>query len=155
VGYVEQHLLPGERIVYRATPHPVLIALPLAMLVLAALVVVYGVASDWSLCTVAGLAGFAVFLLSSMSAAMTYFTTEFALTNRRIIAKDGLIRQRSVEMLLAQVESIGVSQPILGRVLDFGTITVVGTGGTREPFRTIAAPMELRRRVHMQISERS
>ena len=91
-------------------------------------------------------------LLSAISAVITYLTTEFALTNKRIIAKSGLVRRRSVELLLPKVESIGVDQPILGRILDYGTITVTGTGGTKEPFGTIAEPMELRKRVNAQIS---
>lgn len=153
MAYVEDHLLPGEKVIYQATPHWVLIGLPLGMLVLALSGVLYGVLSNSGLSALLGLGCFAIFFFSAMLQGVTYFTTEFALTDRRIIAKDGLIRQRSVELLLSQVESIGVNQPLLGRVLDFGTITVVGTGGTREPFRDIADPMQLRRRVHMQISE--
>jgi uncharacterized membrane protein YdbT with pleckstrin-like domain len=155
VGYVERHLLPAEKVVYRAAPHWVLIGLPLSILLLAVVVVLYGVFGDSGFSTILGLGCFTMFFFITLSSAVTYFTTEFALTDRRIIAKDGLIRQRSVELLLSQVESIGVSQPLVGRVLDYGTITVVGTGGTREPFRVIAGPMELRKRVHMQISERN
>lgn len=153
MGYVEEHLLPGEKVVYQATPHWVLIGWPLVMLVVAVSAVLYGVLSDIGFCTFIGLGAFAIIFWQTMSEGATYFTTEFALTDRRIIAKDGLIRQRSVELLLSQVESIGVSQPLPGRILDYGTITVVGTGGTREPFRVIASPMELRKQVHMQISD--
>ena len=81
----------------------------------------------------------------------SYKTTEFAVTNKRVIAKTGWIRRRSLELLLTKVESIGVSQPIMGRVFNYGTITVVGTGGTREPFHNIVEPMGFRKRVNAQI----
>jgi len=86
------------------------------------------------------------------NALITYYTTEFAVTDKRVIAKTGLVRRHSLELLLTKVESVGVDQPILGRLLNYGTITVVGTGGTKEKFKNIVDPMELRSQVHTQIS---
>jgi uncharacterized membrane protein YdbT with pleckstrin-like domain len=54
--------------------------------------------------------------------------------------------------LLSKIETIRVEQGILGRALDYGTIVVSGTGGSKEPFRTIASPMEFRRKVQEQIA---
>jgi len=54
--------------------------------------------------------------------------------------------------MLGKVEGIGVDQTLFGRLLDYGTITVTGTGGTKEPFTNIAAPLEFRRQVQGQIS---
>jgi uncharacterized membrane protein YdbT with pleckstrin-like domain len=86
---------------------------------------------------------------------LVILTTEFALTNRRIIARKGIIRQRSMEILLNQVESIMISQPLDGRIFGFGTVTIIGSGGTREFFRSIDNPMELRKQVNSQISKLS
>ena len=72
-------------------------------------------------------------------------TSEFAITNRRLIIKTGLISRHTLEMNLSKVESINVDQSILGRILDYGSIAIIGTGGTREPFDNIAHPMEFRR----------
>ena len=68
-------------------------------------------------------------------------TSEFAVTTKRVFVKTGIVSRRSVELLLPKVESIQVDQGILGRLLNYGTITVVGTGGTRDPLKKIAAPM--------------
>jgi uncharacterized membrane protein YdbT with pleckstrin-like domain len=76
-----------------------------------------------------------------------YATSEFAVTNKRVIMKVGWVRRRSLETLLSKVESIGVDQGIVGRMLDFGTISVNGTGGTSESFPQIGAPLEFRRQV--------
>ena len=79
-------------------------------------------------------------------------TTEFGLTNRRLIGKRGFIRRRSLELLLTKVESISVSQSLWGRLFNYGTIVVVGTGGTREPFGFIEDPLKLRQAVQRQIA---
>ncbi|HEX9400869.1 MAG TPA: PH domain-containing protein [Anaeromyxobacter sp.] len=75
-------------------------------------------------------------------------TSEFAVTNRRVIIKVGLISRRTVELKLEKIESIGVDQSIPGRIFGYGTIVVKGTGGTNEPFRGIARPLEFRKAVN-------
>jgi membrane protein YdbS with pleckstrin-like domain len=79
-------------------------------------------------------------------------TSEFAVTNKRVLIKTGWIRRHSLETLLTKIESIRVEQSVLGRMLDYGTIIISGTGGSKEPFHKIAEPMIFRRRVQDQIS---
>ncbi|TXI12189.1 MAG: PH domain-containing protein [Polynucleobacter sp.] len=74
-------------------------------------------------------------------------TTELVITNRRIIAKFGLISRYTIEINLSKVESISVSQSIFGRLLDYGDIEIVGTGGTREPIQFISKPILFRKKV--------
>ena len=62
-----------------------------------------------------------------------------------------MIRRHSLELLLQKVEGIGVDQGIAGRVLGYGTITVSGTGGTKESFPLISDPLEFRRQVQANI----
>jgi uncharacterized membrane protein YdbT with pleckstrin-like domain len=54
--------------------------------------------------------------------------TEIAVTDRRVIVKTGLIRRHTAEMNMDKVESVTVYQPVLGRLLDFGSVQVRGTG---------------------------
>ena len=155
MGYAEENLMPGEQIMYKAQLHWALFIGPVVGFILAVLLFMIPFSSqDSSFPFLRFLAGliFLSAILSGLSAIVSYVTTEFVLTDKRIIAKTGLVRRRSVELLLNKVESIGVNQPIMGRILDYGTITVTGTGGTKEPFRNIAMPMELRSRVHAQIA---
>ena len=74
------------------------------------------------------------------------WTSEYAITNKRVVIKVGLIRRRTIEMNVQKVESINVDQSILGRLLRYGDITVVGTGGTRESFKTLADPIGFRKK---------
>src|SRR6185369_4260690 len=79
-------------------------------------------------------------------------SSEFAVTDKRVIIKVGWIRRRTLETMLAKVEGVGVDQTLTGRMLGFGTITVTGTGGTKEEFDRIADPLEFRRQVQSAIS---
>jgi uncharacterized membrane protein YdbT with pleckstrin-like domain len=79
--------------------------------------------------------------------------TEMALTNRRVVIKTGLVGRTTIEMLLNKVESIEVSETVLGRMLGYGTIVVIGTGGTPEPFHRVAHPLEFRSKVQQQIEK--
>jgi uncharacterized membrane protein YdbT with pleckstrin-like domain len=78
-------------------------------------------------------------------------SAEFAVTNKRVILKTGFVRNKTAEMFLAKVESVGVEQSVLGRLLGYGSIVIRGTGGSLEPFSDIARPLEFRRQIQQQI----
>jgi len=91
-------------------------------------------------------------VLLSASPLVAYWTTEFGVTNKRMIVKVGFIRRRTLELLLRQVEALSVDQSLSGRMLDYGTITLSGTGGVREVFHRVREPLELRRRIQGQVA---
>ena len=74
-----------------------------------------------------------------------YKTTELAVTNRRVIAKFGFISRRTVELNITKVESVQVDQSALGRLFDFGTLVISGSGGSQEPIPGISKPMAFRK----------
>jgi uncharacterized membrane protein YdbT with pleckstrin-like domain len=126
MGYVDSNLMKGETVIYSGHLHWIVFFWPAVLF----------------------------FLIVPLVAAMIRnATSEFAVTNRRVIVKVGLINRTTLELNLAKVESIGVDQSLLGRMLNYGTIVVVGTGGTREPFYDIAAPMDFRRAVNEAASQ--
>ncbi|MCX6835381.1 MAG: PH domain-containing protein, partial [candidate division Zixibacteria bacterium] len=93
---------------------------------------------------------FGLGLIFLIAALIQWVTIEMAVTNKRVIIKKGLISQSTVEMNLAKIENIQVVQGILGRMLGYGTIVVVGTGGTHERFGYVAAPLDFRKAVQGQ-----
>jgi hypothetical protein len=80
--------------------------------------------------------------------------TIMAVTNRRVLIKTGMTSRRTLDLMLSKVESIGVDETFLGRMLGFGSVVVHGTGGTPESFVNIANPQQLRRSVQEQIAPR-
>ena len=73
------------------------------------------------------------------------WTDEFAITNKRVVIKTGLISRKTVEMNLSKIESVNVDQSIFGRLFGFGSIQIIGTGGTKEEFKNIASPLKFRK----------
>jgi uncharacterized membrane protein YdbT with pleckstrin-like domain len=71
--------------------------------------------------------------------------SEFVITNRRIIIKTGFIARSTFEMNLSKIESVNVEQTAMGRILNYGSITIIGTGGTKETFHNIAKPLSFRK----------
>lgn len=90
-----------------------------------------------------GLIGFATIFLAIISRR----TTEMAATSHRLILKSGLVSRRTIELNLSKIEGLGVSQGIFGRILGYGTVSVGGTGGSRETFKWVADPLAFRRAV--------
>ncbi len=87
----------------------------------------------------------ALFVVAFVRAWFIRWITEFAVTNRRVISKRGFIWRETEEMNMDKVETVDIDQTVLGRLLDYGTIKVMGTGGSNAiEVRRIAAPFELR-----------
>lgn len=83
---------------------------------------------------------------SAFSRIITYWTSEFAVTTRRVIMKQGLIRRKTMELMLGKVDSLSVDQSILGRIFGFGTVRISVAVET-QPFSFLANPLEFRRQV--------
>lgn len=80
-----------------------------------------------------------------------YLSHRLILTNKRILIKRGLLSRSTFEVLLTKVEGIGIRQPLLGRMLNFGTIVVTGTGGAHQVFRGIREPQAIRQRLQAEV----
>ena len=83
-----------------------------------------------------------------------YRTTELAITNKRVIAKTGLIQRRTIEMFLEKIESIQVDQSVFGRMFNFGSVIISGTGVHSAPFKSISDPLALRKNFMMAADSR-
>lgn len=77
--------------------------------------------------------------------------TVMIVTNQRVLVKIGYLTRRTWEMAFSKIESVGVEEPMMGRMLGYGSIIIRGVGGTPEPFHKIAHPLEFRRQVQQQI----
>jgi uncharacterized membrane protein YdbT with pleckstrin-like domain len=93
----------------------------------------------------------ALAVLATIPAFIRRHSSEFAVTNKRVVVKVGLVRRHSTEILLRQVEGITVDQGLFGRLLNYGTIVIEGTGSDRTPYKGIGAPLKFRLAVQEQI----
>ena len=84
---------------------------------------------------------------------VTRATTDLGVTNKRVIAKTGLISRQTVEQRIQKIESIRVHQGIVARMLDYGTIMIHGTGGATTPIRNVSDPFAFKRAVDSVIDD--
>ena len=158
MSYVERVIQPGETLVYRAPLHWIVYVRGVTLAVIALLVLGYGAdrapGSDvppgsWqdmvhmTILTVGALVLLAA-VLSLAAAFIRRHTTEIAVTSRRAIYKTGVVRRLTSEISVDKIETVLVDQGILGRILNFGTIVIRGTGGGLEPVRNIGDPLTFR-----------
>ena len=88
---------------------------------------------------------FGIGLIFLVVAYVRYKSVELAVTTKRLIVKHGFVRRQTVEINLNRVESVQVEQGLLGRLFNFGTLIVSGTGTSHAPLTGIAEPMGFRR----------
>jgi uncharacterized membrane protein YdbT with pleckstrin-like domain len=146
--YVEQVLQPGETVTYATSLHWLVYLRAILLMILAILSLIAGKAvaeptAQIALDIIALLLGLLA-LVSGLDAVIRRSTTELAVTDRRVIYKTGIFQRHSMEMNRSKVETVGVDQSILGRILGYGTVMVRGTGGSFEPIRFIGDPLSFR-----------
>jgi uncharacterized membrane protein YdbT with pleckstrin-like domain len=137
-NYVNDNLMPNETVIIRGKIHWFAFV-PGGFLFLIGLISV--VATKSPLGSIFILIG----LVMLVKAFISYISTELAVTSKRVIAKFGFIRRSTIELNHKNVESFNVDQSIPGRLLNFGTVRINGTGGIRTPIPRIANPLEFRK----------
>jgi len=149
--YIDEILQPGEKVLYSTNAHwmfylPAIAAwiVALVLLILSRTAITEGVIL---LCLSASAIVAIVALYWTVKAWFHRWTTETDVTNLRVVHKSGFIKRRTFEMSLDKVESVDVNQSILGRLLNYGNVTVRGVGEGAETIQTIAAPLDFRNHI--------
>lgn len=165
MSYIEQNLVKNETIICQAKPHWVLFSRPFFWLLITLLLLIITPNYPWAhfqllpimppVYKVLSFIALCVTLMSALSTYITYWTTEFSITNKRVVMKTGLVRRSTLEILLNRIESISIDQSLFGRLLNYGTLIVSGMGGSKDPFIVLPDPAHLRGIVQEQIEQTS
>jgi uncharacterized membrane protein YdbT with pleckstrin-like domain len=144
--YIDEILQPGEKVLYSTNAHWIFYLPAIAAWIVAlALVAAAGAFPPMAL---VGLPAAAVIAVAAI-----YFTikgwfhrlsTETDVTDRRVVHKTGFINRRTFEMSLDKIESVDVNQSIMGRILNYGDVTILGVGEGKQKIATIASPLAFR-----------
>jgi uncharacterized membrane protein YdbT with pleckstrin-like domain len=146
--YIDDILQPGEKVLYSTNAHWMFYLPAIAAWIVAIVFLVLSrmVGTDvlmlvcLAFAAVVGLAA----LYWSATAWFHRWTTETDVTNMRIVHKTGFIKRRTFEMSLDKVESVDVNQSIIGRIMNYGDVTIMGVGEGKETISTIASPLAFR-----------
>jgi uncharacterized membrane protein YdbT with pleckstrin-like domain len=162
MGYIDETLTDDEVVLYRTKPHWIIFTPALGWLFVSILILflaprypfanvtLYG---SYTFTDFLGLFALIIAIISGILSYISYQTSEYGITNKRVLMKVGFISRLALEILLQRVESIQVSQSVPGRIFDFGTIIINGTGGSKDPFPNIPEPLVFRRFAQQQLEE--
>lgn len=145
--YIDRVLGPNEEVVYETGLHWIVLAAPLIALLISGFAASEMNPNNLGKAPLAALVFFVMGLfglISLVRALIDWTTTEIAVTSRRIVFKRGLIGRDTIEINFNRIEGLDVKQTVLGRILNFGTVVVRGTGIGTQPMRDVSAPIKLR-----------
>lgn len=161
MSYIQNTLLKNETIVLLVRPHWVVFMSPIVVAVFVILffslfsggvhfnVVLFGL----SITTWLVLLGIFFILYALASAYITFYFSEYGVTSRRVLMKTGMIQRNSLELFVTKIEAIHVDQSIIARLMGYGTLVVIGTGGSRDCFRWVPDPLRFRHMIQQRIDE--
>ncbi len=151
MSYVYNTLLPNEEIRYEAKIHWSIYLIPLYILFTIFLLSFFFIISSAIGIGIMVILGGLISGISSLIAAyLNRRYSEFVVTNKRIILKRGFLGRGALELQIHKAEAIGLREPLLGRMLGFGTL-VVTTGGATNVYRNIENPYAFIRAVNIEI----
>lgn len=148
MSYIVDNIMRGEKIIYLSRLHIVVFSWPFIWITFA----IYFFSKKGDAGFLTGIVFVLVAIVAGIDSFISFKTAEFGVTNKRVMVKVGFIRSNSFEILLNKIEGIHVTQGIFGRFFGFGSIAVIGTGGTKNPFNMIKEPFEFRKKVQEQIA---
>lgn len=159
--YIHKTLLDDEQVVYMAHPHWIVFAPTLVCILVTILMAMYGYnnpiftprVSNYSFYSITLILLSGVSFIVWLKAYIFYRCSEFGVTNKRVLMKTGWIQRDSLEMFLDKVEAMHVDQSVMGRVLGYGSLIVIGTGGSRDPFTNVPRPLHFRKMVQQEIDD--
>jgi uncharacterized membrane protein YdbT with pleckstrin-like domain len=157
MSYIHKSLLDGEEIVYLTRRHKIIFTYPVIWLLVAAIlfgvkwVFVFKPEINFALLIFSGIF-LAAAIIHALVIWINYLCAEFGITNQRVIVKEGFLKRKTSEIFLKSVESVQVDQSLWGRILNFGTIVVTGTGGVSDPLIMIRNPLDFKKQVQQRLA---
>jgi len=160
MDFFKHELMTGEKMLLRTRPHWIIFSTAVGWLVFSLIIFIYSTLHSFgnfqlamapSIFKIASWLTLILGVLYLINAVITYYFTEYVITNRRIMVRRGLIARNTRELLLQKVEGVDLVRTILGRMLGYGTIVVTGVGGSKDFFSNVPTPLQFRKLAQEQI----
>lgn len=153
MSFIRENLMPGEEIVYYGKLHWFMLVPYLVVVVLFAITIVPTALLDvigWFFCCSGPCLLFGV--AATIDAFIKYATTEMVITNQRFINVSGLFNRSHFDMQLSRIEGIWIVRPMIGNVVDYGTLVLSGPGGGQHKFPLVQCPQQFREELQGQVA---
>jgi uncharacterized membrane protein YdbT with pleckstrin-like domain len=149
MSYMDNMLLPDEHILYRTKKHAIIFLSPILWTIITGF---FFLNANSLIVDVAFLPGI-IAILSWLNEGLTYITSEFAVTNKRVLMKEGFFFRHSNETRLTTVANVTVNQSLLAQILNYGTVFINTFGGDNDPFSQIQSPLLFKKAVQTQLDQ--
>lgn len=150
MGYIERNLLPGERVLFRTRKHVIIFTMPCVFLILSCFATYYMLHDPilsrivWTPWLVTGL--FWAYV------AVEYYASEYAVTDKRVMMREGFFNRHANELRLSTISQVNIDQSLVGQILNFGLVSI-NAFGSYDRFATVAKPFLFQRAVNEQLDK--
>lgn len=151
MSYIDNNTLPGEQILYRTKKHYIVFLQPLLWTLGAVILSLNG--NPYVFKTGLVFTGIALFFW--IVTFLNYSVSEFAVTNKRVMMREGFFIKHTNETRINTISNIGVDQNIFGQLLNYGVIIIKTYGGDDDPFMDIDNPFEFKKFLQAQLDKAS
>jgi uncharacterized membrane protein YdbT with pleckstrin-like domain len=150
-NYIDKNLLPDEKILYRTKKHWIIFLMPFFLTLVTLFFLLnenpYLVKTAYLLAIVTILYWLNQFLL--------YVVSDFAITNKRVMMREGFFYRHTNETRLSTVANVGVNQSLLAQLLNYGTVFINTFGGETDSFTELDGPVEFQKRLQELLYEKN
>lgn len=150
MSYIDRNLLPGERIIFRTKKHLIIFFWPVIITIFSVFVTGY-LNADEILATISWAPWF-IALILWIYCGIAYMTSEFVVTDKRIMMREGFFVRHTNEMRISTISQVNVDQSLLGQLLNYGLVTI-NAFGVSDSFSLLARPFTFQKTVHERIDK--
>lgn len=147
MSYIKNILLSDEKIIYRRHPHWIVVLKSWVVLIIIATFLLVGGHP-----TLLRISLFSILaLIVCLSGLIIYYSSEYGITDKRVVMKSGFINRVAFENSLDRIEGVDINQSIMGRILGYGSIRIREVSGNNELFSAVCYPFRFRYKVLEEI----
>jgi uncharacterized membrane protein YdbT with pleckstrin-like domain len=170
MSYIDNNLLPGEVVTFRTKKHPIVFLVPAIFLILALIfstdntitnkmnqtfsLVTHMIPVVGSIHRIPAFLFTLAMLFSGIQQWIVYAKSDYVVTNKRVIMREGLFDRRTSDLRLSTISSVSIEQGVLAQMLNYGNITINGFGGQKDYFMQVNAPIEFQKNAHVEIDNK-
>ena len=150
MSYLDRNLLPDEKILFRTRKHFMVFFFPAVLVVFSAYATTYMQTNpilinfDW--------APWVVVLLFWGQVALDWVSSEFAVTNKRVMMREGFFYRHTNEMRISAISQVNVDQSLIGQMLNYGIVSI-NAFGAYDAFSMVANPFTFQKYVNEQLDK--
>lgn len=148
MSYIDRNLLPSENILFRTRKTKMIFTIPVLLTIFSVYATNYMSMNPILVKVI--FAPWAVTGLYWSYKLLDYFTSEYAVTDKRIMMREGFFTRHANEMRITAISQVNVDQNLVGQILNFGTVSI-NAFGAFDSYPMISRPFQFQRAVNQQL----